>query len=373
MKIGIDLVNLRSVDEGIGRYARQVIASIATIDKIEKCTLFMTEIVSNQIQVENPKFQKQIVEIRRRKYIPANQIYFALGRNINGLDLLHSPVSVSPLLCRAKTVVTIHDLAYIHFPHYYSRTAVMYWRLAYRIACAKADLVLADSDSTKQDLIRFMRTPDRKISVLYPYVDSVGDLSSKDAIKDIKVHYSLPDKFILHVGVPHARKNLSTLVKAFKLAKQEGNFPHKLVLAGPAKGWSFNSLSEEINSSRMQDEVVFPGYIEDSDLPALYRAAEALVYPSMYEGFGYPPLEAMAHGTPVIVSNISSIPEVVGDAGLYANPLDYRTFADQIARLLSEPGLAEELREKSIIRARGFSLKRMAEGLSSAYEHVLST
>jgi len=373
VKIGIDLVNLRSVDEGIGRYARQVINSISNIDKIDKCVLFITKSASDQIQVENPKFLKKIIEVRRKKYIPANQIYFALGRHTSELDLLHSPVSVSPILSRTKTIVTVHDLAYIHFPHYYTKTAIMYWRFAYRMACIKAAIVLADSDSTKQDLMKFMRIPDSKISVLYPYVDAFDNRPFKDEIETLKAHYSLPDKFILHVGVPHARKNLPTLVKAFKMAKQMGTFPHKLVLAGPNKGWSFNELKEEINRSQMQNEVILPGYIMDSDLPVLYRAAEALVFPSMYEGFGYPPLEAMAQGTPAIVSNISSMPEVVGNAGLYANPLDYRTFANQIARFLSDPELANDLREKSIIKARTFSLNRMAESLSSAYQRVLST
>ena len=372
MNIGIDLVNLRTVDEGVGRYARQLISSISTIDKIEKCTLFMDEVVSEQMGVESPKFQTEIVAVRRGKYEPANQIYFALGRHTRGLDLLHSPVSVSPLLCPTKTVVTVHDLAYAYFPDYYTKTAVMYWRFAYRRACRKAALVLADSDCTKKDLMNFMGIPESKISVLYPFVSLPEHRSSEEEIEAVRDNYALPQRFILHVGVPHARKNLTTLVKAFKAAKQEGNFPHKLVLAGPAKGWSFDALAEEIDRSEMREEVVFPGYIADNDLPSLYQAADALVFPSMYEGFGYPPLEAMVHGTPVIVSNVSSIPEVVGDAGLYADPLDHRTFAQQITRLLSSPELAAELKQKTAARAREFSQERMAENLSRLYEHALS-
>ena len=371
MKIGLDLVNLGSVDGGMGRYARQLIAAISANDRLDQCLIFLNAAVSDEIQIEDKRFHKIVVPVRRRKYVPVNQMYFAMANRVKGLDFLHSPVSVSPLLCRVKTVLTVHDLAFEHFPQYYTRLGVFYWRFAYRWACRRATRVLADSESTKRDLVRCMNVPEEKIRVVYPFVTMGNGAFSPEKLDALRTRYNLPERFILHVGVPHARKNLATLVRAFQIIKQNGAIPHKLVLVGP-EGWSFDSLRANIADSGMGDEVVLTGLIPDDDLPLMYQAADALVFPSMYEGFGYPPLEAMACGTPVIVSNSSSLPEVVGEAGLYADPLDPQDFAEKIMQLLTNHELAHRLKGLAVEQAQRFSKDRMAASLAGVYSEVLS-
>jgi glycosyltransferase involved in cell wall biosynthesis len=196
-------------------------------------------------------------------------------------------------------------------------------------------------------------------------------VATTGTLDNLRTRYGLPERYILHVGVPHARKNLATLVKAFQLVKQNGSIPHKLVLVGP-DGWSFDALMANIAESGIGEEVILTGLVPEDDLPLIYQAADALVFPSMYEGFGYPPLEAMACGTPVIVSNTSSLPEVVGEAGLYVDPLDHQGFADKILQLLSDQELADRLKVLALEQAQRFSTERMAASLASAYDEVLS-
>ena len=370
MKIGLDLVNLRGLDGGVARYATQLISGISNLDQINNCVLFINSAIADQINADHPKFQKIVVHSPRRKYLPSNQLYFLLGRKLRGIDLLHSPVSVSPLFCRTRTVLTVHDLAYELFPEYYSKTAILYWRFALRRACHKASHVLTVSESTKRDLVRFMGVPERKVKVVYPCVSLVDTESSPEIMAHMRNRYSLPEKYVLYVGALHPRKNLETLVKAFSIAKANARFPHKLVLAGT--GWAIESILGEIARCGMQDEVILTGALLESDLPLIYRGADVLVFPSHYEGFGYPPLEAMACGTPVIVSNTSSLPEVVGDTGWLVDPADPDDIAEKIVQVLLCPNLAEEMRSPALERSQQFSMNRMMTGIMAVYEEALS-
>ena len=171
--------------------------------------------------------------------------------------------------------------------------------------------------------------------------------------------------------MPRGKRHLATLVTGWQINKQNAAIPPKLVLVG-TEGWSFDSLLANITDSGMGDEVVLTGLIPDDDLPLMYQAADALVFPSMYEGFGYPPLEAMACGTPVIVSNSSSLPEVVGEAGLYADPLDPQDFAEKIMQLLTNHELAHRLKGLAVEQAQRFSKDRMAASLAVSDREVLS-
>lgn len=371
MRIGLDLVNMRGLDQGVARYATQLISGISLVDRVEKCLLFLNSAVADQIQADHPKFRKIVVHSPRRKYLPSNQLYFLLGRRLGAIDLLHSPVSVSPLFCLTKTVLTVHDLAYEVFPDYYSKTAILYWRFALRMACRKARRVLADSESTKRDLIKFMRVPEKKIKVVYPCVALENTEHSPEALAGMRHRYCLPERYVVHVGALHPRKNLVTLVKAFSIAKASAPIPHKLVLAG--SGWGIEPILEEISRSGMQEDVILTGAFPECDLTSIYRGADALVFPSLYEGFGYPPLEAMACGTPVIVSNSSSLPEVVGDTGWLVDPTDPKDISDKILQVLSNPRLADEMKTSALARAQQFSLDRMINGVMAVYEEALTT
>lgn len=372
MKIGFDFINLRNLHEGLGRYAWQLINGLAAIDRENEYILFVNVEISNQICVDNPRFHTRVVNIPRRRYAPWNQIYFGLHRRqLRGIDLLHSPVSPTPLLLfgTTKTVVTLHDLAWKLFPGTFGHLGVVWWRIAWPRSLKQSEHIVTDSESTKRDIIKFYRIPEEKITVIYPYISLHLPQTSSEALDTIKKRYNLPEKYILHVGVPHKRKNLESLVKAFQIVKKEKDIPHKLVLVGP-KGWAIESLLSEIARLNMQDEVIVTGFTPDNDLSLIYRAADAFVYPSLYEGFGYPPLEAMACGTPVIVSNISSLPEVVGDAGLYIDPLNPEDIAAKILQLLSSPDLADKLRLLGLKRVQQFSMEKMINKYLEIYQKV---
>ena len=372
MRLGIDLVNLRSFHEGTGRYARQLLDGLASADGISQCVLFVNEMVAGQFDVDDPRFRKVVVEAPRRKYLPSNQLYFALGKKLRGLDFLHSPVSVSPLFSRTRTIITVHDLAFAIYPEYYSKTGLLYWRFALRWACRKASRVLADSESTKQDLMRFMGVPAQKIRVVYPCLSLSCDGHSPGSLAGFRLRYGLPENYVLHIGAPQGRKNLATLVKSFRIAKEKAAIPHKLVLAGP-ESRLIDTLSAVIADSGMQDEVIFPGFIPEDDLPLLYQSAALLAFPSLYEGFGYPPLEAMGCGTPVVTSDASSLPEVAGGAGLFvADPLNPEELATKILQVLQSPEMAAKMRALGLARARQFSRERMVAGILKAYEEVRS-
>lgn len=377
LRIGIDLINLRTLPEGVGRYAKQLIYALAAVDQENKYVLFINAEIAQQIDVDNPRFHKQVVKTPHRRYAPWNQIYFALhGKQLQGIDLLHSPVSVSPLLISRKTkmMVTMLDLSFKVFPTRMSAKAklgILWWNLAWPRSLKCSSHIVAISENTKRDIMKFCGISEEKITVIYPYCSLRLPQGSSVALNTLRARYYLPERYILHVGVPtpHKKKNLESLIRAFHIVKKQNGITHKLVLVCP-KGWVIESLMKEIFGLNLQDEVIFTGLVPDDDLALLYHAADVFVFPSLYEGFGYPPLEAMACGVPVVVSNSSSLPEVVGDAGLYIDPLNPKDIAEKILQVISSPELAEKLMLLGLKRAQQFSMERMAQKYLEVYRKV---
>lgn len=371
MKIGLDFINLNlsNLGGGLGRFALQLINGLAAIDKKNEYVLFMNAEVASQINISNPKFSLCVVKTPHRRYAPWNQIYFALNRGKLGLiDILHSPVTPSPLLLfkKVKTIVTLHDLAWKFFPNTFRRIGVIWWSVAWFMSLKQSAHIVVDSESTKRDVIKFYNIPEDKITIIYPYVPLNFLNISLENLSAVRKEYNLPEKYILSVGVSHKRKNLNSLIRAFEILKKEKHIPHKLVLTGP-RGWGSKVFAEEIKALNLQEEVFFTESISDADLPLVYRAADVFVFPSLYEGFGYPPLEAMACGTPVVVSNNSSLPEVVGQAGLYIDPDSLGDIADKIFQIISSPDLVLKLRELGFQQAKKFTMEKMIEKYIEVY------
>lgn len=264
-------------------------------------------------------------------------------------DVLFVPAHVVPAVCPVPAVVTVHDLGYRHFPDAHPFAQRLYLDLSTRYSARAAAHVIADSETTKRDLIRFYRTPADKITVVYPGRDET--LQRVDPAP-VRAKYRLPESYLLHVGTLQPRKNLIRLIEA--ASHQSSVIP--LVLAGRA-GW----LSEEIlETARAAPHVRLLAYVPDADLAGLYAGAAAFVFPSLYEGFGFPALEAMACGTPVICSNTSSLPEVVGEAALTVNPLDVAALAEAIRRVLSDAELRAALIAKGSEQVKKFSWEKAA-------------
>jgi glycosyltransferase involved in cell wall biosynthesis len=257
----------------------------------------------------------------------------------------------------------VHDLGYHYYPEAHTLFQNAYLRWSTRHNARNATHVLADSEATRQDLVRYYHIPLAKIAVVYPGRDeTLVPVVDPEALALVRAHYDLAEPYLLYVGTLHPRKNLVRLVQAFALllgSVPPGRVNIQLVVAGQ-KGWLYDEVFAQVRKLGLTGRVVLTGYVPDADLPALLSGALAFVFPSLYEGFGLPVLEAMACGTPVICSNVSSLPEVAGDAALLVDPLDTESLAEAMAKLVTDEGLRQELVERGLRQMQRFSWRRCA-------------
>ena len=300
-------------------------------------------------------------------------------------DVLFVPAHVLPLIHPRRSVVTIHDLGYHYEPDAHPPRQRAYLEWATRYNAQSATHIIADSQATKRDLVGILGIPPEKISVVYLGVEErFRPVQDAAQIAAAKAAYSIPGPYILYVGTLQPRKNLARLVEAFgRVARAldtgyEGVTPYdagdpqrrlSLVLAG-SKGWWYEDIFRTVQQMDLGSRVICPGYVKDDDLPALYSGADLFVLPSLYEGFGLPALEAMACGTPVVASNVSSLPEIVGDAGLLANPTDPADLARAMTRVLMDPARAAQMRERGLAQAKRFTWERCARETLEVIEGV---
>lgn len=294
---------------------------------------------------------------------PRRQLYFL--RHSFEYDLFHALSSYLPLFVRGQSLVTIHDLKYVHFPSYFRGLGTLkhrYITSMIRRSVRSADHVLAVSDHARSDIVSEFGVDGEKITVV-PH--GPGGVQTTDKPSPIDGRY------LFFVGSLRPHKNLEKLVDAYiKLRSRTGEAAAKLIIAGAEYGDSLTELRERIPEPYRND-VEFLGRVDDETLATLYAHATAFVYPSLYEGFGLPPLEAMAHGTPVIASDRTSIPEVVGDAGVYIDPTDESDLANALERVLTSSSLRNRLRERGQKRYQKFSWERTARETLAVYERLL--
>lgn len=266
-------------------------------------------------------------------------------------NIVFVPAHTLPRFFPSKSVVTVHDLGYIHFPDAHPEKERQYLDWSTRYSAHRATMVLADSEATKRDLIEFYQVAAEKIHVVYPGVDeTLAPVKDEKIIAAVRQKYNLPDQYLFFLGTLQPRKNIERLVKAYaQWRSHSGRTAIGLVLGGKA-GW----LYQEAWTTGVEG-VQLTGYIDDGDVPALYSAALALVFPSLYEGFGFPVLEAMCCDTPVIASTHASLPELAGDAALLVNPLSINRIAEAIDRMVDEPQLRTELVQKGRQQVKKFT------------------
>jgi glycosyltransferase involved in cell wall biosynthesis len=288
-------------------------------------------------------------------------------------DILFVPSHVLPLIHPRRSVVTVHDLGYHYYPEAHTLSQNLYLRWSTRYNARVATRVLADSEATRQDLIRYYGTPEEKIVVVNPGRDeSLEPVDDPVALAAVRDHYHLAEHYLLYVGTLHPRKNLVRLVEAFALLLRNVDaLPAglQLVLAGQ-KGWLTDDILGAVRRLDLADRVILTGYVPGADLPALLSGALAFVFPPLYEGFGLPVLEAMACGTPVVCSNASSLPEVVGEAALLVDPLDTEVLADALATIVLDGDLRQDLAARGFVQMRQFSWRRCAEETLQVLEDV---
>ncbi len=276
----------------------------------------------------------------------------------NNLDVLHIPHPEPPYVFKPKVpvVMTVHDISPVFLPQFHTTRNVVYFRDIIPLYLKKIDAVLASSESTKSDLVKYYKIPESKIHVVH-----LG-LPLKVAAAKKK------EPFILCVGTLEPRKNIEGLIKAFAILKSQG-FRRKLVIAG-RKGWKYENIFRLIEHYNLRNDVVYKGYVSEAEKEELYRKAELFVWPSFYEGFGLPVLEAMAHGTPVVTSRVSSMPEVVGKAGILVDPHSPDDIARGILEALSTAKY-KKLARKGLERAGCFTVENMIKETLAVYERVV--
>jgi len=303
-----------------------------------------------------------------RRVIPFPRLWTHLRLSwemaIHPPDLLFVPSHVLPLVHPRRCVVTVHDLGYHYYPEAHTLFQNAYLRWSTRYNARTASRVLADSEATCQDLIRYYQIPEEKIRVVYPGRDeSLARVTDPATLSAVSARYGLFGPYLLYVGTLHPRKNLARLVQAFASLPDSlrSQFPGlRLVLAGQ-KGWLYQDIMDQVHKLGLKSRVVLTGYVPDEDLPALLSGALAFAFPSLYEGFGFPVLEAMACGVPVVCSDSSSLPEVAGDAALLVDPLDIDALAGALAQVMVDEGLRRRLVGRGFQRIQRFSWRRCAQ------------
>lgn len=299
------------------------------------------------------------------------QTLFALALFQKNYALLHSLAYVSPILNRTRSIVTLYDLSFYLYPAYFRPFHRLYLQIGTRISARRAERIITISESTKRDTVRLLNVSPNKIDVAAPGVEDefFGDLDVT-TLETFRRQKNLPEHFVLFLGTREPRKNIVTLIRAFALAKRIKNLSHRLVIAG-GRGWMDKEIPRALAETGLAGEVLFPGFVLQEELPLWYRAADVFVYPSQYEGFGMPALEALASGTPVITSNVSSLPEAVGDAALLTDPHSHAELAEALARVLYDKALRAEMRTRGIQHARHFTWARTAQVTAQSYRRAL--
>jgi glycosyltransferase involved in cell wall biosynthesis len=285
-----------------------------------------------------------------------------------GADLVHGPVFVGPLLAPCPVIVTIHDLSFIRCPDLSRPANRLYLTVLTRLSAQRARRLIAVSAHAAAESTRLLGVPRERVDVVYHGVDPVFRPLPADEIAVFRQRRELPERFVLFVGTLEPRKNLVRLVEAFARIR-DGRV--RLVLAG-GKGWLYDDLFARVEALGLDQEVVFPGYVMSDELPLWYNAATVFGYPSVYEGFGLPVLEAQACGTPVLTSNVSSLPEAAGDGALMVDPYDVEELAAGLDRLLTDEPLRHELRERGLAHARQFSWPHTARETECVYRRAMA-
>lgn len=359
---------------GLSRYAERLVATLAAQQPDLELSLFYNDHSHHQ-----PPTSLAGIPVSKVHMGQYNWRLQALGSQMSGRTMkqvsamvqaggvYHATEHLLPKL-PCPTIMTVHDLIFERYPQHHTWRNVQFLRTAMPRFVRAASAIIAISKRTRDDLIEFYQTPTEKIHVIYEGIDKRFRPASEAEIARVKAEYSPDRPWLLMVGTLEPRKNHAAAIRALRLLKREG-FPHRLLCVG-GKGWLFGQVNALVAELGLKNDVVFAGYAPDADLAPLYSGADCSLVPSLYEGFGFPVLEAMACNTPVVCSNTSSLPEVAGDAAVLIPPTDYHAIADAVRLVLTQPEYANMLRVRGIGQAAKFRWENCAAETAALYHAV---
>lgn len=287
-------------------------------------------------------------------------------------DITHFFNYYIPPFVRGKKITTIHDMTIKTYPETVRLTSRVMAKLNLRTTCKRATRIITSSEFSKSEIVKYLKVSPEKISVLYSGVDLnvYKPCKDEDAKERIKHKYGISKEYYLYLGTLEPRKNIERLILAYSMLKEESKDIPKLVIAGK-KGWMYEDIFNVVSEKNLKKHVIFTGYVDSEDAPILMSAAVAFVFPSLYEGFGMPPLEAMACGTPVITSNCASLPEVVGDAAILVNPYSVEEIMDALKQVYVDKEVSRILAKRGEERAKLFAWDKISHMLYEIYKEVM--
>jgi len=370
MKIGIDIRTLMDAEySGVPEYTLNLIKEILRLDSNNEYKLFYNSFADLEDRI--PKFEGNNIEIVKTNY--PNKIFNYGFQKILGwpkidkfmdVDVFFLPhMNFASLSKDVKKIIAIHDLSFLHYPDFFSlRKNIWHKMVNIKKLLGNFDKVVAVSENTKKDLIELCDVDPGKIKVIYSAIEkNYKKIEDQEKLTKIKNKYNLPDKFILFLATLEPRKNVDGLIQAFDIfqKKYSGFESYELIIVG-GKGWKGRKIFEAWQKARHKEKIKFLGYIKRGDKKYIYNLASLFVYPSFYEGFGFPPLEAMASGAPVITSNSSSLPEVVKDNAVLINPYDINEISEAICQTLSNDNIRKRISGSALKYVENFSWEKTA-------------
>jgi len=372
MRIAINTLPLLANKAGAERYTENILKYISKVDKDNEYSLILSKINKQYYEIKQNNFKNMVYKVNTRSRllrIFGEQFYIPLITKRLNIDVFFSPCNIVPRFVSSPAVVMLFDLHWFIFPEIFNKLKLAYLKKSIGRSVQNSYKILTVSENSKKDIIEIFKIPEEKIKVIYVGLDPIFKKENdEDKRNGVMSKYGINKKFILSVCQLHRRKNILRLVKAFSNLKEQEKINHKLVIVG-GKGDGYSEIISFINEKAIND-ILITGCIPDEDICLLYNAADLMVYPSLYEGFGMPVVEAMACGCPVVTSNVSSLPEVVGDAAVLVDPYSDENIADAIYSVISNKPPREGLIEKGFKRAKEFSWEKAAQETLKIFEEV---
>jgi glycosyltransferase involved in cell wall biosynthesis len=372
MRIGINAQIVSQANAGVATYAQNIVRHLAQLKSDHEFYVFGNREFLSSVNLPAARFLPTSAIVKANwQRILWEQFVLPFKSQRHHVEVMYYPDHTSALLKKnCPTIITIHDLAFLAHPETFAKKNRLYKSLAVARSARQADRIIVVSHATKQECLRWLEAPEAKLRVIHNGIDSCFKrIDDKDKLEQTRKKLDLPRQFILFVGTLEPRKNLVKLIAAYADLRRQRKIEHELIVVG-AKGWLFSEIFATVDKLSLKEHVRFLGYVTEDDLVALYNLARVLVYPSLYEGFGFPPLEAMACGCPVVTSNQSSLPEITGEAARLVDSNDATAIADGIFHVLDDANFRQGLIARGLERVKLFTWEKTARQILQVIDEL---